>query len=130
MRGTAFCLAVADEDTAARRTAYQFGYAPDHARARLEQRLLATWIDAVANERVVLLHAEHGLELTAPVSSAEGVLGAMTVHVDDARLPEHLDEATRVLNTLAAQTAAAIERAWLVRRVEQKRRVTITLPPA
>ena len=134
VRGTAFCLAVADEDTAALRVAYQFGYAPDagaagdgdQARARLEpieQRLLPTWLDALANERVVLRHAEHGLELTAPVSSAEGVLGAMTVLVDDAHFPERLDEATRVLGTLAAQTAAAIERAWLVRRVEHKRRL-------
>jgi signal transduction histidine kinase len=131
VRGTAFCLAVADEDTAALRTAYQFGYAAEGGRedvyhdalARLEQRLLPTWLDALANERVTVRPAEHGLELTAPVSSPEGVLGAMTVHVDDAHLPERLDEATRVLNTLAAQTAAAIERAWLVRRVEQKRRL-------
>jgi signal transduction histidine kinase len=145
VRGTAFCLAVADEDTAALRIAYQFGYAPGdpaapgadpagdaghgagngaaHALERVEQRLLPTWLDALANERVVVRHAEQGLELTAPVSSAEGVLGAMTVHVDDAHLPERLDEATRVLSTLAAQTAAAVERAWLVRRVEQKRRL-------
>jgi signal transduction histidine kinase len=140
VRGTAFCLALADEDTAALRTAYQFGYAPDDAEragdrpgeraaarddalARLEQRLLPTWLDALANERVTLRHAEHGVELTAPVSSAEGVLGAMTVRVDDAQLPERLDEAMRVLGTLAAQTAAAVERAWLVRRVEHKRRL-------
>jgi signal transduction histidine kinase len=142
VRGTAFCLALADEDTAALRTAYQFGYAPEHAGehasaggaaagtaggtgalARLEQRLLPTWLDALANERVAVRHAEHGVELTAPVSSPEGVLGAMTVRVDDAQLPERLDEAMRVLSTLAAQTAAAVERAWLVRRVEQKRRL-------
>jgi signal transduction histidine kinase len=34
-----------------------------------------------------------------------------------------MEEARRVLATLAAQTAAAIERAWLVRRVEHKRRL-------
>jgi signal transduction histidine kinase len=129
VRGAAFCLALADEDTAALRTAYQFGYVADHdpdardALARVEQRLLPTWLDALANERVVVRPAEHGLELTAPVSSPEGVLGAMTVHVDDANVPERLDEASRVLGTLAAQTAAAVERAWLVRRVEQKRRL-------
>lgn len=130
VRGTAFCLAVADEDTAALRIAYQFGYVAeradpedDDALARLEQRLTPDWLDALANERVALHHADRGLELTAPVSSPEGVLGAMTVYVDDAQLPERLDEATRVLSTLAAQTAAAIERAWLVRRVEQKRRL-------
>jgi signal transduction histidine kinase len=37
--------------------------------------------------------------------------------------PHRLEAAERVLDTLAAQTAASIERAWLVRRVEQKRRL-------
>jgi signal transduction histidine kinase len=55
--------------------------------------------------------------------SAEGVLGAMTVRADDIESPQRLDEATRLLTTLAAQTAAAIERSWLVRRVEHKRRL-------
>ena len=150
VRGEAFCLAVADEETAALRVVHQFGYdgdaddadgaaagAPEGAvpaddpsadvplrlALRLEQRLKATWLDALANERVVMRHGPHGLELTAPVTSAEGVLGAMTVRADDIESPQRLDEVTRVLATLAAQTAAAVERSWLVRRVEQKRRL-------
>jgi signal transduction histidine kinase len=51
------------------------------------------------------------------------VLGAMTVRVEDSESPQRLEEATRLVTTLAAQTAAAVERAWLVRRVEQKRRL-------
>ena len=36
---------------------------------------------------------------------------------------QQLDEAERVFSVIAAQTAVAIERAWLVRRVEHKRRL-------
>ena len=150
VRGDSFCLAVADEETAAFRIVHQFGYerdlpvpgagdgvvgtvgpvppahpsAPAAALAEwLEARLTPVWLEALANERVVLRHSEHGLELTAPLTSPEGVLGAMTVRADDIESPQRLDEATRLLSTLAAQTAAAVERSWLVRRVEQKRRL-------
>ena len=133
VRAAAFCLAVADEETAALRIAYQFGYdgaesdaahhAGDDATAALEQRLLPAWLDALANERVAPCTTPRGLELTAPVASAEGVLGAMTVLVPGVDSPQRRDEVTRLLTTLAAQTAAAVERAWLVRRVEQKRRL-------
>jgi signal transduction histidine kinase len=47
----------------------------------------------------------------------------MTVLAEGIESPQRLDEAERVLTTLAAQTAAAIERSWLVRRVEHKRRL-------
>ena len=138
VRGEAFCLALADEETAAFHVLHQFGYedelrepgpadgvvgavgprlddrhgelSPALAEA-LTQRLKPVWLDALANECVVLRHGPRGLELTAPVTSAEGVLGAMTVLADDIDSPQRLDEATRLLSTLAAQTAAAIERA-------------------
>jgi signal transduction histidine kinase len=137
VRGEAFCLAVADEETAALRVVHQYGYErvvgdvgvvppgciPPGLADAVEQRLKPAWLDALANERVVLTRSPGGIELTAPVSSAEGVLGAMTVLADDFDSPQRLEEATRLLTTLAAQTAAAVERAWLVRRVEQKRRL-------
>jgi signal transduction histidine kinase len=72
---------------------------------------------------VLLRHSERGVELTAPMASAGRVLGAISIVADDIESPERLDEAERVLATVAAQTAAAIERASLVRRVEQKRRL-------
>ena len=121
VRCDAFAVAVADDDTAALHVAHHFGY--DAEPAALEQELGPVWLDALANGRVILRHGPRGLELTAPMASAEGVLGAITVVADDIESPERLDEAERVLATLAAQTAAAIERAWLVRRVEQKRRL-------
>jgi signal transduction histidine kinase len=150
VRADAFCIALADDETAALRVVYQIGYdrPAGHGGARadlravgtagdarpvdaataavapaLETRLKPLWLDALANERVVFHHSAAGLELTAPVTSAEGVLGALTVRADDIESPQRLEEAQRVLTTLAAQTAAAIERAWLVRRVEHKRRL-------
>jgi len=121
VRGAAFCLAAADDDTAALRVVHQVGY--DETPAALAARLTPTWLDALAHGRVAVAHSERGLELTAPVTSADGVMAAMTVLADDIESPERLDEASRVLGTIAAQAAAAIERAWLVRRVEQKRRL-------
>jgi signal transduction histidine kinase len=137
----AFAIAVADtaQDGAARddaalgdaaaalRVAHQFGFedADGHAvdAAALERELAPVWREALERGRVVLRHAERGLELTAPMTSAEGPLGAITVVGDAFESPQRLDEAERVLATLAAQTAVAIERAWLVRRVEHKRRL-------
>jgi signal transduction histidine kinase len=128
--GDAFALALADDETAALRIVHQTGYLamrpgedPSAESAELTQRLLPHWLEALANQRTILRHSEHGLELTTPLTSTEGALGAMTVLADDIESPQQLDEAERVLETLAAQTTAAIDRAWLVRRVEQKRRL-------
>jgi signal transduction histidine kinase len=123
---SAFCIAVADDDTAALRVAYHYGWpeglaAPERA---LEEALAPVWVDALANGRLVSRLTPSGLELTAPMLSAEGSLGAMTALLED--LPDdvqRLAELERVFLTLAAQTAASIERAWLVRRVETKRRL-------
>jgi signal transduction histidine kinase len=114
---------------------HQFGHDGESPDA-LASRLAETWREALAADRVVLGHAARGLELTVPLASGPGaepgsgasapaptVLGAMTVLADDIESPQRLDEATRVLTTLAAQTAAAVGRARLVRRVEQKRRL-------
>ena len=117
----AFAVALADDDSAALHVVHRFGYDAD-VRA-LEQRLTPTWLDALANGRTVLAHSPVGLELTAPMTSGEGVLGVMTLLADQIESPQKLEEAQRLLATLAAQTAAAIERAWLVRRVGYKRRL-------
>ena len=90
---------------------------------RSAPRLTPQWLDALATGQVVLAPIDNGLELTAPMTSAEGVLGAVTVLTGDPELPHRLDEVRRVVATIAAQAAAAIERAWLIRRVEDKRRL-------
>jgi len=121
VRCDAFAIAVTQDDTAAPRVVYQFGY--DTNPAALEAQLESAWDDALASGHVTLRHGDRGLELTAPMVGTKGALGAITIAVDDIESPERLDEAERVLATVAAQTAAAIERAWLVRRVEHKRRL-------
>ncbi|HYW32302.1 MAG TPA: ATP-binding protein [Gemmatimonas sp.] len=119
-----FVIALADDETAEFRITHRQGYPEaDADTGRLERRLLRTWLDALAKGAVVLDHTEAGLELTAPLISAEGVLGAITLCTESIESAQALEEAERVLSVIAAQTAVAIERAWLVRRVEQKRRL-------
>ncbi|HVE77529.1 MAG TPA: ATP-binding protein [Gemmatimonadaceae bacterium] len=117
----AFAIAVTDDDAAGFRLAYHGGYEGD-AEA-LRTRLEPVWREALEHGRVAIHHGAPGIELTAPMISTEGTVGAMTVLSDRLESAQRLDEATRVLATIAAQTAAAIERALLVRRVEQKRRM-------
>jgi signal transduction histidine kinase len=122
---TGFVIALADDDTAEFRITHREGYlgGDDESSPRLEQRLLRTWLDALAKGHVVREHTVAGLEITAPLVSAEGVLGAITLCADAIESEQALEEAERVLAVVAAQTAVAIERAWLVQRVEQKRRL-------
>lgn len=121
---SAFCIAIADDETAALQVAHHYGWEDGDDRA-LESRLTPVWLDALANGRLVSRDTGGpGLELTAPMLSAEGSLGAMTVRLEETpNEAQKLAEMERVFITLAAQTAAALERAWLVRRVEGKRRL-------
>lgn len=121
---SAFCIAIADDETAALQVAHHYGWEEGDDRA-LESRLTPVWLDALANGRLVSRDTGGpGLELTAPMLSAEGSLGAMTVRLEETpNEAQKLAEMERVFITLAAQTAAALERAWLVRRVEGKRRL-------
>jgi PAS domain S-box-containing protein len=121
---TGFVIAIAEDDTAQFRINHQQGYASTSADAPpLEKRLARTWLEALATGHVVRGNSEAGLEITAPLISAEGVLGAITLCAEPIESEQMLEEAERVLSVIAAQTAVAIERAWLVRRVEQKRRL-------
>ena len=122
---TGFAIALADDATAEIHITHRHGYEDgnDRTSAGLEQRLLRTWLDALAKGHVVREHSAAGLEITAPLISAEGVLGAITIRAERIESEQSLEEAERVLAVVAAQTAVAIERAWLVQRVEQKRRL-------
>ncbi len=120
---TGFLIALADDDTAEFRITHRQGYEDEQKPAQLEQRLLRTWLDALAKGHVIREHTDAGLEITAPLVSAEGVLGAITLCAEPIESEQALEEAERVLAVVAAQTAVAIERAWLVERVEQKRRL-------
>ncbi len=117
----AVAIALADDDTAALRLAHHsgFGEEPD----ALCARLTPTWLDALARGDVVTRSDDGLLEITAPMTSTEGVIGAVTLSTAALPASHRLGEVRRVLATIAAETAAAIERAWLVRRVEHKRRL-------
>ena len=120
---TGFVIALADDSTAQFRITHRDGYDGERGNEGLELRLRRTWLDALAKGRVVREHSSAGLEITAPLMSAEGVLGAITLCAENIESEQALEEAERLLAVIAAQTAVAIERAWLVQRVEQKRRL-------
>jgi len=117
----AVAIALADSDTAAPRLAHQSGYSDADAE-RLEMRLAPAWLEAIESRRVVVRQNDDGIEITAPTTSGENVVGAVTLAASE--IPAHrLEETTRVLVTIAAEMAAAIERARLVQRLGHKRRL-------
>ena len=115
-------IALADDGTAALRLVHQSGY-DDAVPEALEQRLLRDWREALALGHVITRTSDDGIEITAPMRSGEGVLGAVTLSASELPQPHRMDETRRVLATVAAETAGAIERAWLVRRLGRKRRL-------
>ena len=117
----AIAIAIADEGSGALRIAHASGY--EDGTDATERRLTPIWREALELGAVIIHHADGGMELTAPMTSADRELGAITMRTDDIDSPQRLDEARRVLATIAAQTAAAIERSSLVQRVEHKRRL-------
>ncbi len=122
VRCDAFIIAVADDDTLALTPVQSRGYtdSPEAVSARLSPE----WLEALASDRAIVHRvAPSGREVTAPIISQEGVLGAITVRLTELEATYELAETQRVLSAIAAQTAAAIDRAFLVRRVEQKRRL-------
>jgi signal transduction histidine kinase len=117
----AVAVALADDDGAALRLVHHAGFAdaPD----ALARRLTPSWVEALAGGAVVT-HARHdGVELTAPMTSIDGVIGAITLSVTALPAKRGQDDSRHVLETIAAQTAAAIGRARLVRRVSDASRL-------
>ena len=122
VRCDAYIIAVADDDTLALSGVEAGGYMEPSS--QVSTRLRPDWVEALASG-TTLVHRTSpvGREVTAPIISQEGVLGAITVRLSAIEASYELAETQRVLGTIAAQTAAAIDRAFLVRRVEQKRRL-------
>ena len=117
----AVAIALADDDSAKLRLMHHSGFADDAE--VLERRLTPSWVEALASGQVVTHTRHDGIEITAPMMSSEGVIGAVTLSLTALPAPHRMEESRRVLETIAAETAAAIERAWLVRRVGHKRRL-------
>jgi signal transduction histidine kinase len=122
VRCDAYIIAVADDETLALSGVQAGGYS--EAAEAVAARLRPEWLEALAlGATIVHRGAPLGREVTAPIISEEGVLGAITVRLTEMDATYELAETQRVLGAIAAQTAAAIDRAFLVRRVEQKRRL-------
>ena len=122
VRCDAWVIASADDDTLALSGVQSDGF--DETPGQLATRLRPDWLEALASgTTIVHRQSSGGREVSAPIISEEGVLGAITVRLSSVEATYELAETQRVLSTIAAQTAAAIDRAFLVRRVEQKRRL-------
>src|SRR5688572_7552395 len=91
----AIAIAVADEGTAALHIAHASGY--EDGTDATERRLTSIWREALEQGAVIIHHADGGMELTAPMTSADRELGAITMRTDDIDSPQRLDEARRVL---------------------------------
>jgi signal transduction histidine kinase len=124
-------IALADADPTALRLVHHQGFesvAPPQDAETLERSLKALWAEAMRTGAVVTREADEWVELTAPMSAgaageASGVVGAITLHFEPLEEPQRLPEIRRVLASVASATAAALDRAELTSRVEQKRRL-------
>jgi signal transduction histidine kinase len=117
----AVAIALADDGSPKLHLGHHSGFADDTE--ALERRLAPSWTKSLASGQVVTLTRGDGIEITAPMTSGEGIVGVVTIFVSGLPAPHRVDESRRVLETIAAETAAAIERAWLVQRVGHERRL-------
>jgi len=116
----AVAIALADGATDALRIVHHSGFAiaPDLIAAHFAP----VWDEALRHGGVITHSSEEGIELTAPMTSGEGVFGAITL--TSSPIPPHrVEEARRVLETVAAETAAAVERVRAEQRLGHKRRL-------
>lgn len=116
----AVAVAISDADPDQPTLAYQTGFEEDDA--AVGAQLADRWADTLRLGLVWTERTTAGTRLTAPMEN-ESVRGAITVVVGSVTEPSRLTELERVLTSIAAQTAAAIQRAGLVRRVAEKRRL-------
>lgn len=119
-------LALIPDDVAAPRLVFHDGFDSEGGIAdptAIAQRLSAGWQEALASGHVVTRRAAGGTELVAPLSSARGPLGVLTVLAEDVGPTYRPDEAERTLAALAELVAAAVERSRLVGRASERRRL-------
>jgi signal transduction histidine kinase len=124
-------IALADADPAALRIAHYQGFegiATPRDTEALERALRPAWTEALRTGAVVARESADRVELTAPImgsatGNAAGVVGAITLHLEPLDAPQRIAEIRRALATVAAATAAAIERAGLTQRGEKKRQL-------
>jgi signal transduction histidine kinase len=114
-------IALADEDSSTLRLAHHSG--AEEASASVDERLMPVWLEALAGGQVITHVSRDGTEITAPMRSSSGVIGAVTISTTAALPPHRLDDIRRMFAILAAEAGLTIERAWLIRRTAHKRRL-------
>ncbi len=117
----AFAVLLLREADGGLERSYSVGY--EESPPLLDVRLTPLAHAAIEKLDVVSHATERGIEVAAPMRGGERSIGAMTMFIEGQPSRHEIEEAQRMLATLAAQTAVAIERAWLVRRVGHKRRL-------
>jgi signal transduction histidine kinase len=117
----AVAIALTTDDQSPPRLAYHSG--PAAARDSVERRFADRWRAAIDDRCVSLQRDGQEVALTAPLASSERTLGAVTVIADDPRAAQAFDDARQLLATIAAQTAAAVERARLIEQLAHRRRI-------
>lgn len=121
VQAEAFAVMLVREHDAGLERSYSLGYADPPP--VVDVRLTPLAYAAIEKLDVVTHVIPTGVEVAAPMRGGERTIGAMTMFLAGEPSRHAVEEAQRVLATLAAQTAVAIERAWLVRRVGHKRRL-------
>jgi signal transduction histidine kinase len=117
----AIAIALAGDGAGEHRLAYESGH--DGPTTQIEEQYRPAWRSAIDDGCVTLRRTARGVALTTPLETEAGVVGAVTVVSDDLESPSRLDEARQTLATIAAQTAAAIERSRRIERADHKRRL-------
>src|SRR4029079_11631783 len=88
----------------------------------IAERFSPAWDEALRRGHVVTRASEEATELTAPITSGEGVRVAIPVTCSP--IPSHrIEESRRALESIAADTAAALERVRVVQRLGYRPRL-------
>ncbi len=120
----AIAIAITNPATEDLRIAHRSGYEEDDV--SLATRLGESWREAFLRDAVLTNDFDppsDAMEITVPMTVSGARRGAMTVVTEALDSVQRLHEAERILLTIASQTAVAIERAELVGRVKEKRRL-------
>jgi PAS domain S-box-containing protein len=123
---TGFVIGIVTEGEATGADRFEVAHAEGHGHPpdpTLPRRLAPAWQRALSSGATLREPTPGALEITAPLISSDGALGAITLTARPPESEQALEEAVRVVTVIAAQAAVAIERAWLVQRVEHKRRL-------
>lgn len=116
-----FSVWITDSDGESTRLVYALSEDGDASGAQARFETLVS--EAIARQDIALSLDESGQSLAAPMEAAGKALGAMALYSESLGTRQEVEEAARVLGTIAAQAGAAIDRSRLVHRVGQKRRL-------